>query len=124
MDIKEYIASGILEQYVLGTISAEELLVVEQMAANHLEIKEEILSISYVLEKLAIENAIAPDATEGKYVVQLPGPLKMIFCGSSQLIISLVAPIYRFVDNAGRFVGIIDNDLSADAFTVPLTSTA
>jgi len=69
MDIKEYIASGILEQYVLGTISAEELLVVEQMAANHLEIKEEILSISYVLEKLAIENAIAPDATIKPFIM-------------------------------------------------------
>ncbi len=69
MDIKEYIASGVLEQYVLGTISEQELLAVEQMAANHPEIKEEILSISYVLEKLAIENAIAPDETIKPFIM-------------------------------------------------------
>ena len=69
MDIKEYIASGILEQYVLGTISEQELLTVEQMAATYPEIKEEILSISYVFEKLAIENAIAPDETIKPFIM-------------------------------------------------------
>ncbi len=69
MDIKEYIASGVLEQYVLGTISDEELLTVDQMAASYPEIKEEILSISYVLEKLAIENAIAPDETIKPFIM-------------------------------------------------------
>ncbi len=69
MDIKEYIASGVLEQYVLGTINGEELLKVEQMAATYPEIKEEILSISYVFEKLAIENAITPDETIKPFIM-------------------------------------------------------
>lgn len=69
MDIKEYIASGILEQYVLGTISEEAILIVEQMAATYPEIKEEILSISYVLEQLAIENAVSPDQTIKPFIM-------------------------------------------------------
>jgi mannose-6-phosphate isomerase-like protein (cupin superfamily) len=69
MDIKKYIESGVLEQYVLGTISAEELLQVEQMVIMYPEIKEEILSISYVLEQLAIENAVSPDQTIKPFIM-------------------------------------------------------
>lgn len=69
MDTKEYISSGILEQYVLGTINVQELPIVEQMAANHPEIKEEILSISYVIEQLAIENQVAPSKTIKPFIM-------------------------------------------------------
>ena len=69
MNINEYILSGVLEQYVLGTISEEELLVVEQMAAKHPEIKEEILSISYALEQYAIENAVIPCRTIKPFIM-------------------------------------------------------
>ena len=60
MNIKEYILSGILEQYVLGIVSDEELLEVEEMATKYPEVKQEILSISNVLEKVAVENAVTP----------------------------------------------------------------
>lgn len=69
MDIKEYISSGILEQYVLGTISNDDLLNVEQAAAMYPEIAEEILSISNVMEQLAIENAIAPTLTIKPFIM-------------------------------------------------------
>ena len=69
MNINEYISSGVLEQYVLGTISEEELLVVEQMADTHQEVKEEILSISYVLEQYAIENAVIPCRTIKPFIM-------------------------------------------------------
>ena len=63
MDIQEYIASGILEQYVLSIISPDEMLAVEQMAATYPEVKEEILLISDIIEKIAFENAVAPSKT-------------------------------------------------------------
>ena len=44
-DIKAYIESGILELYVLGDISAEERLQVEDMAQKYPEIKAEITEI-------------------------------------------------------------------------------
>ena len=69
MNINKYISSGVLEQYVLGAISEEELLEVEQLAAKHLEVKEEILSISYVLEQYAIENAVTPSSTIKPFIM-------------------------------------------------------
>jgi len=100
MDIKEYIASGILEQYVLGTISAEELLVVEQMAANHLEIKEEILSISYVLEKLAIENAIAPDETIKPFIMASIDFMERMESGEQPSFPPILSETSRLIDFA------------------------
>jgi mannose-6-phosphate isomerase-like protein (cupin superfamily) len=60
MDIKEIISSGVLEQYVLGNLSKEELLEIERMAATHPEIRGEIENISGVLEHLARANAVTP----------------------------------------------------------------
>lgn len=60
MDIKEYILSGILEQYVLGTISKEESLKVEQVAAMHSEVRKEIEEISKAIEQYAMANAVEP----------------------------------------------------------------
>ena len=100
MDIKEYIASDILEQYVLGTISAEELLVVEQMAANHLEIKEEILSISYVLEKLAIENAFAPDETIKPFIMASIDFMERMESGEQPSFPPILSETSRLIDFA------------------------
>lgn len=61
MNTKEYIESGILEQYVLGTASPEECREVELRAAADSAIRQEIDTIGEALEALAMENAIAPD---------------------------------------------------------------
>jgi mannose-6-phosphate isomerase-like protein (cupin superfamily) len=58
-----------LEQYVLGTISNEDLLVVEQMVIAYPEVKEEILAISNVLELVAMENAVAPSQTIKPFIM-------------------------------------------------------
>lgn len=62
MNIKEYIASGILEQYLLGNISDEEALKVEQAAAEHAEIRKELEEISSALEQYAMANAVQPSS--------------------------------------------------------------
>ncbi len=52
MDIKAYIASGILELYVAGALSAEENLEVQQYALRYPEIQKEIESIEAAILQL------------------------------------------------------------------------
>ncbi len=61
MNSKEYIESGILEQYVLGTASVAEQNEVEERAAADPAIRQEIDAISEAFETMAMQNAIAPD---------------------------------------------------------------
>ncbi len=58
---KEYIESGILEQYVLGSTSQAESTEVELMAATDPAIRLEIEAIEEALEAYAMENAVAPN---------------------------------------------------------------
>ncbi len=61
LNSKQYIDSGILEQYVLGIASPQECKEVETMAASDIAIKQEIDAISKAMETYAIVNAIEPD---------------------------------------------------------------
>ena len=60
MDIEQYIASGILETYVLGELAEEERREVEQIAAEYLEVQREIRRIEETLEALVFKAAIQP----------------------------------------------------------------
>ena len=60
MDIKEYISSGIIEQYVLGTLSSQEVQEVECMSHIYPEILEELRSIQNSIEKMALKSAVRP----------------------------------------------------------------
>jgi len=62
MDIQKYIASGILEQYVLGNLTAVECGEVEQYALEYPEIGKEIEAIEEALELYAQANAVQPPA--------------------------------------------------------------
>jgi hypothetical protein len=61
-DIKAYIESGILELYVLGDITPEEKLQVEEMALKHPAIKAELDEIERSMELYAEGNSIEPPA--------------------------------------------------------------
>ena len=63
MDLREFIESGILENYVLGLASAEERREVEQMAQAHPEVKEALLAIEEDLTDYA--RSQAPPMPEG-----------------------------------------------------------
>ncbi len=60
MNEKDFIASGILEQYVLGTATPEDCEAVEGMAAMYPEVQEEIYAIRLAFETYAMNNSIAP----------------------------------------------------------------
>ncbi len=57
---KAYIESGILELYVMGQLSAPEMLEVEQRAAASPEIRRELEAIEIALERYALTNAVEP----------------------------------------------------------------
>lgn len=58
--IKAFIESGVLELYVMGATSQEETLAVEQMAAAHFEVRQEIDAISEQMERYALAHAVEP----------------------------------------------------------------
>jgi mannose-6-phosphate isomerase-like protein (cupin superfamily) len=62
-NINEYIASGILELYVLGVTTNEENEELESLLLIHPELKEELNIISETIEAYALENAISVDPT-------------------------------------------------------------
>ena len=62
MDIKAFIASGILEQYALGLASAEEVRQVEDALQKYPELKAELASIQAAFEQLALAQAVQPKA--------------------------------------------------------------
>lgn len=57
---KEYIESGILEQYVLGIANADECREVALLAATDIAIQQEIEAIKLAVETYAMANAIEP----------------------------------------------------------------
>jgi mannose-6-phosphate isomerase-like protein (cupin superfamily) len=63
MDIKEFIASGVLEMYVLGQATEFECAEVEKMISQHPEIKSELTAIEIALERYDLQHAITPHAT-------------------------------------------------------------
>lgn len=60
MDIKEYIASGIIESYVLGQATDQERREVECMSSIYPEIKQELFRFQEVVEKVASEKVVEP----------------------------------------------------------------
>ncbi|MGW8121521.1 anti-sigma factor [Roseivirga echinicomitans] len=62
MDIKEYIASGILEEYIFDTLSPQERKDVELRLAEYPELREELNAIEESLEGIAMATAIQPPA--------------------------------------------------------------
>ena len=60
MNIKEYISSGIIESYVLGLATEEEVGILECIRKNSPEVQQAILDVQLLLEDLASNEAIAP----------------------------------------------------------------
>ena len=60
MNTEEYIASGILELYVLGELTSAEAAEVEVYADKHPEIQKEILNIQDTIQGLALRSAVSP----------------------------------------------------------------
>ena len=60
MKIKEYIESGVLESYVLGSASEEETQELLRLKKEHPEIKQALFELEVDMERLAQHIAIPP----------------------------------------------------------------
>jgi anti-sigma-K factor RskA len=63
-EVKAYIETGMLELYVLGDVSPEERLQVEEMIAKHPVIKAEVTEIERAMELYARENTLQPSENQ------------------------------------------------------------
>jgi len=63
VDVKEIISSGVLELYVMGLASQQEIRDVEAWAKQYPEVAAELNAIASGLESYAQANAIEPDAS-------------------------------------------------------------
>lgn len=103
---RAYIESGILELYVLGQLSASEMLEVEQRAAGSPEIRLELEAIERALEKYALDNAIEPGVDlysklearlspiqQTSFTIQPPPPVTVVPQSNSTLQYALAACI-------------------------------
>ncbi len=60
MDIKDYISSGIIESYVLGSVSPQERKEVECMSHIYPEIDEVVKKQQKIIEDFAMANSVKP----------------------------------------------------------------
>lgn len=75
--MKEYISSGIIEDYCLGILNEQGRKDVLQQAQLHPEIKHAIDEFMQSLEEYSISSNIAPPATTKQNVMQLLDNLKL-----------------------------------------------
>ena len=63
-NVQAYIESGILELYVLGNLTPEEKLQVEEMMAAHQTVRAEVDEIERAMEVYAHKNAVEPQENQ------------------------------------------------------------
>jgi len=62
VDIKEYIQSGVIESYVLGLASAEEVIELEKLSMQYVEVRDAIDAFSQLIMRQLSEDAVVPPA--------------------------------------------------------------
>lgn len=70
MDIQQYIASGIIEMYVMGLCSPEEEKELEQLQHQHPELQEAILQYEKEMEDKMLQNSTLPTAETDKRILK------------------------------------------------------
>ena len=79
MNIKEYIATGILESYALGEVTPAEREEVERYLAKYPELKAELDLVEKTMEQLAMQAAIDPKASlKGSILERATGEVKIV----------------------------------------------
>jgi len=58
--IQEYIASGVIESYVLGLASPEEVAQIEELLPVHPQLQDALSDFEFQLELFALENEVPP----------------------------------------------------------------
>jgi len=62
VDIKAYIESGVVESYVLGLASPEEVAELEQLSVQHREVRAAVDAFSALIQQQVLEDTVVPPA--------------------------------------------------------------
>jgi len=111
MEINTYIDSGVLELYVFGLLTEEENSEVAEMAKNHLEINDEIISIEMAIvdlstsfspflspENFAKIRQVLLDKHETKVVALKPRSNFSTYLGWAAALLLLIGAGYLFTE--------------------------
>ncbi|RYZ98859.1 MAG: hypothetical protein EOP47_18280 [Sphingobacteriaceae bacterium] len=122
MDIKQYIASGVLEDFSMGLLNDEAAASVIQLAGQYPEIAAELNAVEQALEKFASVQAISPSqGLKNKVLAALGFGDKLSPLDLNNL------PITNSEANHLQWLEalkhLIPEDPAEDVFAVPLTNT-
>lgn len=112
--ITEFMQSGLLELYVMGSTSPEEAEEVEQMAAAHPEIRQELEAISHTMEDYAQAHAVKPKATLKPLILATINYLERLKNGEAAVEPPTLTPASTIADYAS-WLNRSDMILPADA---------
>ncbi|PUZ19772.1 hypothetical protein GA0116948_12010 [Chitinophaga costaii] len=70
MNLQDYISSGILEKYVLGLASPQEMEEIKHLRKLLPEIRAELMSVELRIEKVLLDAPVAPPAIAFSQVMQ------------------------------------------------------
>jgi mannose-6-phosphate isomerase-like protein (cupin superfamily) len=98
--ITEFMQSGLLELYIMGSASPEEAEEVEQMAAAHPEIRQELEAISQTMEDYAQAHAVKPKATLKPLILATINYLERLRNGEPAVTPPTLTPISTIADFA------------------------
>ncbi len=72
MNVRDYIATGILEEYCLGLLSNDEQEMVLQVCRLYPDVRKELTAIENAMEKMAAIRAVTPNSSlRGKLLTSL-----------------------------------------------------
>jgi len=93
--LSQFLESGILELYVMGIASPEEIKEVEQMALLYPEIRQEIELIERGLEEYALTQAVQPKATLKPLIMASINYIERVNNGEPLIAAPLLSPTSR-----------------------------
>lgn len=107
--VNEILENGSLYQYVLGELSATEVLELEALIAENVELQNELALIEETLESVANENKITPPASIKNHLVSkisnrdnqaisLPNYSKLYYAAAAIAIIFMVSTTYLYLN--------------------------
>ena len=78
MDKETIMENGLVERYVLGDLEGQEKAAVEQLLANDQEVKSYVEEVEDGLQRVALDNAIAPPSkVKDRLMMQVSDPVFM-----------------------------------------------
>jgi anti-sigma-K factor RskA len=108
LNIETYIASGILEAYLLGEVTADERTEVERLAAVYPELKAELTRIERTLEALAMKGAVTPrEGVKNKIISQITETE-----GKQAMVIPMTVSYWRYAAAAAIVIALVSSFLA------------